>query len=62
MAIGGLKEKVLAAYRHGIRTVILPMDNKKDMVEIPPEIKKAMTFKFFEDAYDVIRFALEPKK
>lgn len=62
MAIGGLKEKVLAAYRHGIKTVVLPMDNKKDMVDIPPEIKKAMTFKFFDDAYDVIRFALEPKK
>ena len=62
LPIGGMKEKLLAAYRNGIKTVILPLDNKKDMVDIPQELKKGMTFKFFEDAYDVIQFSLEPRK
>jgi len=61
LPIGGVKEKLLAAYRHGIKTVILPMDNKKDMVEIPAELKKGLKFKYFSEAYDVIKFALEPK-
>ncbi len=61
LQIGGLKEKLLAAYRYGMKTVILPKDNQKDLIDIPPEIKKALKFKFVEDAYDVIKFALEPK-
>lgn len=62
LPIGGLKEKLLAAYRYGIKTVILPMDNRKDLIDIPPELKKALKFKFVEDAYDVIKFSLEPSK
>lgn len=62
LPIGGLKEKILAAYRYGIKTVLLPKENKKDLVEIPPELKKAMKFKFFENAEEFIKFALEPKK
>jgi ATP-dependent Lon protease len=62
LPIGGLKEKLLAAYRYGIKTVILPKDNKKDLVDIPPELKKGLKFKFVEEAYDVIKFALEPKR
>jgi ATP-dependent Lon protease len=62
LPVGGLKEKLLAAYRYGMKTIILPMENKKDMVEIPPEIRNALKFKFVEDAYEVIGFALEPKK
>ncbi len=62
LPIGGVKEKLLAAYRYNIKTVILPKDNKKDMVDIPPEIKKAMSFRFYDNAYDVIRYSLEPKK
>jgi len=61
MPIGGLKEKLLAAYRAGIKTVILPKENKKDMVEIPPEIKKGVKFRFVDDVGDVINFALESK-
>ncbi|MFH1699319.1 MAG: endopeptidase La [Candidatus Zixiibacteriota bacterium] len=62
LPIGGLKEKLLAAYRYGIKTVILPRDNKKDVVEIPPELKKGLKFKYMDDAHDVLKFALEPKK
>ena len=62
LPIGGVKEKLLAAYRYNIKTVILPKDNKKDMVDIPPEIKKAMSFRFYDNAYDVILYSLEPKK
>jgi ATP-dependent Lon protease len=62
LPIGGLKEKLLAAYRYGMTTVILPADNKKDLIELPPELKKALTFKLFDNATDLINFALEPKK
>jgi ATP-dependent Lon protease len=62
LPIGGLKEKLLAAYRHGLRTVILPNDNRKDLVEMPPELKKALKIKFVDNAYEVIQFALEPKE
>jgi ATP-dependent Lon protease len=62
LPIGGLKEKLLAAYRYGIKTILLPQDNRKDLIEIPPELKKALKFRFYDDAYDVIRFSLESKK
>lgn len=62
LPIGGMKEKLLAAYRSGIKTVILPKDNKKDSVEIPAELKKKLKLIYFDDAYEVIKFSLEPKK
>ncbi len=62
LPIGGLKEKLLAAYRYGLKTVILPVDNKKDLIEIPVELKKGLTFKYMDNAWDVIKFALEPAK
>ncbi len=62
LPIGGLKEKLLAAYRAGIKTVILPIDNKKDMTEIPSEIRKAISFRFFDDVGDVIKFALAKRQ
>jgi len=62
LPIGGLKEKLLAAYRYGVKTVILPEDNRKDLIDIPPELTRGLKFKFVEDAYDVIKFSLEPPK
>lgn len=44
LAVGGLKEKVMAAYRAGIRTVVFPADNQKDLVEIPESVRNAMKF------------------
>lgn len=58
LPIGGVKEKALAAYRAGIRTVILPMDNKKDIEKIPENIKKKIEFKFVERVEEVLEIAL----
>ncbi len=44
LAVGGLREKVMAAYRAGIRTVVFPADNQKDLVEIPESVRNAMKF------------------
>lgn len=59
LPIGGLKEKLLAAYRAGVRTVILPKENKKDIIEVPAEIKKEIKFIFVSDASEVLRQALD---
>jgi ATP-dependent Lon protease len=61
LPIGGLKEKILAAKRAGIKTVILPFRNKKDMVEVPAEAKKGMKFVFVKKATDVLNAALQKK-
>lgn len=57
LPIGGLKEKVIGGYRSGIRTIILPYKNEKDLDEIPKEIKKEINFilvKQYEDVYKQI--------
>jgi ATP-dependent Lon protease len=59
LPIGGLKEKILAAKQGGIKTVILPMRNKKDMVEVPAEAKKGMKFVFVKKTDDVLKYALQ---
>ncbi len=58
LPIGGLKEKILAAKRAGIKTVILPARNRKDMGDVPKEAKKGMTFRFVRNAEEVLRTAL----
>jgi ATP-dependent Lon protease len=55
--IGGVKEKVIAAHRAGIKTIILPKDNKKDLEEIPDEIKKELNFRFADRIEDVLAVA-----
>ncbi len=63
LPVGGIKEKVIAANRAGIKNVILPDKNKKDIdEEIPAEVKKEMTFHFVDDMIDVLELALEPVK
>lgn len=62
LPIGGVKEKVLAAHRSGLATVILPKQNEKDLDDVPEEIRKEMKFIFAEAVEDVIRAALEKPK
>jgi ATP-dependent Lon protease len=58
LPIGGLKEKVLAAFRFGTKTVIFPRDNERDLSEIPDDIKKAMTFHLVDNMDEVLDIAL----
>jgi ATP-dependent Lon protease len=58
LEIGGVKEKVLAAYRAGLREVIMPKSNEKDLRDIPDEVKAHMTFRFVERMDEVLQIAL----
>ena len=58
LPVGGIKEKVLAAHRAGIRTVLLPSQNKKDVPDIPESVRDEMTIEFCDRISDVLRFAL----
>ena len=62
LAIGGVKEKVLAAHRNGLTTVILPKRNEQDIDDVPEEIRNSMKFIFAESVEDVIDAALEKAK
>jgi ATP-dependent Lon protease len=59
LPIGGVKEKLLAAHRMGLRTVLLPKDNEKDLAEIPQEILSSLTIRFVETMDEVLQIALE---
>lgn len=58
LPIGGVKEKVTAAHRSGIKTIILPDHNRKDLEEIPEHIKKDLSFHFAKEIMDVIDIAI----
>jgi ATP-dependent Lon protease len=68
LEIGGVKEKVIAAHRAGLKTIILPKDNKKDLEDVPKEVLKDLHFKFVSHMDEVLKIALtkplkvEPKK
>ncbi|HEX9384607.1 MAG TPA: endopeptidase La [Gemmatimonadaceae bacterium] len=61
LEIGGVKEKVMAAYRAGLRQVLLPKANEKDLRGIPDEVVNSMTFTFVSTMDDIIHLALLPK-
>jgi ATP-dependent Lon protease len=58
LPIGGVKEKLLAAHRAGIRKIILPRDNEKDVSEIPEEILKELRIELVEKIEEVFQIAL----
>ena len=58
LPVGGIKEKVLAAHRAGIRTIIMPRRNERDVEDVPEELRRELTFVFVEDAEEVLRHAL----
>jgi ATP-dependent Lon protease len=59
LPIGGVKEKLLAAHRSGITTILIPKDNAKDLVELPEDVKQALTIHEIEDVDQVWKIALE---
>jgi ATP-dependent Lon protease len=60
LPVGGIKEKVLAAHRAGIRVVILPSRNERDVEDVPEELRRQLRFVFVDDAEEVLRHALTP--
>jgi ATP-dependent Lon protease len=60
LEIGGVKEKVLAAYRAGLRELILPKSNEKDLRDVPKEVREHITFTFVTSMDEVLRVALLP--
>jgi ATP-dependent Lon protease len=61
LPIGGVKQKVLAAHRMGLKEVILPKRNEKDIDDVPQSVREAMTFHLASRVDDVLKHALEPQ-
>ena len=59
LPIGGLKEKSTAAHRAGLKQIIAPHLNEKDLEEIPDQVKKDLKITFVKDVQDVIKLALD---
>ena len=59
LEIGGVKEKILAAHRAGLKTIIIPEENEKDLEDIPPKIKKSLKFILAKTVDDVLKVALK---
>jgi ATP-dependent Lon protease len=60
LPIGGVKQKVLAAHRHGLRTIILPQANEVDLDDVPREIRNDLSFVLVEHLDEVLKTALTP--
>jgi ATP-dependent Lon protease len=60
LPIGGVKEKVLAAHRMGISTIILPRENEKDLADIPKNVAEALEIELVDHVDDVLKIALAP--
>ncbi len=59
LAIGGLKEKTIGAHRGGIKTIIIPKDNERDLDDIPKEIKKDLKFIMVKQYNDVLEIVIK---
>jgi ATP-dependent Lon protease len=62
LPVGGVKEKILAAHRAGIKEIILPEWNKKDLEDIPPKVQKEINFHFVDKMINVLDLALDGQK
>jgi len=62
LPVGGIKEKVVAAHRAGIKRVMLPARNKRDFEDIPEEVRRQLTFNWLERVDDAVSLALEARK
>ncbi|MDR3261797.1 MAG: hypothetical protein LBT78_08175, partial [Tannerella sp.] len=62
LPVGGIKEKILAAKRAGIKTIVLSEENKKDINEIKKDYLEGLTFQFIKDIQEVIAFSLLKEK
>ena len=62
LPVGGIKDKVLAAYRAGIRTIILSAENDKDLDDLPEEIRSEMEFHLVSIMDEVIKIAMEGQR
>jgi ATP-dependent Lon protease len=60
LPVGGIKEKIIAAHRAGVKSVILPLQNQKDMEDVPGHIQDQMRIIFTDNMEDIISHALEP--
>ncbi len=61
LPVGGIKEKVLAAHRAGVRTVVLPEDNARDLDDVPEDVRADLTVVLAEHVDDVLNTALHPE-
>jgi ATP-dependent Lon protease len=62
LPIGGVKEKLLAAHRFGLKTIILSKDNEKDLADVPEEVRGDLTIHAVDTIDEVLKFALENVK
>jgi ATP-dependent Lon protease len=62
LPIGGVKEKLLAAHRFGLKTIILSKENEKDLADIPDEVREDLTIHVVDTIDEVLKYALEPEK
>jgi ATP-dependent Lon protease len=60
LPIGGVKEKLLAAHRFGLKTIIMSKENEKDLADIPDEVREDLTIHTVDSIDEVLKFALEP--
>ncbi|HEY6573142.1 MAG TPA: S16 family serine protease, partial [Candidatus Eisenbacteria bacterium] len=60
LPIGGLNEKVVAATRAGVKTIIIPKQNEKDLKELPESVRQGVTFRMVETMDEVLEIALKP--
>ena len=60
LEVGGIKEKVLAAHRAGIKTFVLPKKNNRDLEDVPPQVRRTLNFVPVENMDEVLAVALTP--